>query len=167
MVTMDENSHKNEEQGSTPEGDVNSFSGKPALLETYLVQTASIEKNIDRRLATNRFNLSILTALAAVYGFTLSGDVAVPAKSQPTLLNGILLLVLLVSVSWFFQVLRYREVSRVKHEVAIGIESELGLSRVAEEDAKFRASSTGIEQTLSELILPIAVAVFSIWALAN
>lgn len=164
---MEENLHEKEEEGSSSKDDVTSFSGKPALLEAYLLQSASIEKNIDRRLSTNRFSLSILTALAAVYGFTLSGDAAIPADLRPTLLNGALLLALLVSISWFFQILRFREVSRVKHEVAIEIESALGLARVTKENAMFKTSSTIVEQTLSELVLPVAVAGCSIWALVT
>jgi len=137
------------------------------LLEVYLDECATIEKNIDRRLAANRFNVSIITALAAVAGVIVSDKVQVPNDAQSSLLMAIAAIAFVVSVSWFFQILRFREVSRVKHEVASDLEKQLGVSRIRLEAEKFKTSSTIIEQTLSELLLPGSIVVALLWLLLS
>lgn len=151
-----------EERSSSAE--LLSFSAKPVHVEAYLEHCSSIEKNIDRRMAAGRFNLSILTALGAANGFILSTETPVTTDFQVRLQTGSAILALLVCIFWFFQILRFREVSRIKHEVAIELEKEIGILRVQRELDAFRQSKIFLEQTVSEIMLPVSVSAIVFWA---
>lgn len=142
-----------------------SYAGRPAQLEAYLDLCQSIEKNIDRRMASNRFNLSILTALGAIAGLVLSSEVDLDTALKAKSLSTVAFAALFVCISWVFQVLRFREVSRIKHEVAIELETRLDLEKVSLEDVKFKKSSSFVEQTISEMLLPLFIMGVLIWNL--
>lgn len=136
-----------------------SFNNKPILLEIYTKLLDSIEKNIDRRYIVNRFNLSILGALSAAFGFI--SNIAAEGNSSPLGLteNIFLAMVSLVSIVWLFQILRFREVSRIKHEVAMRIEQDLQAFGVTLEHQIETKSRTVVPYTTLELMFPASVLV--------
>lgn len=162
---MSEDLHGSGSERSPISSDLTSFSGRPVHVEAYLEQCSSIEKNIDRRMAAGRFNLSVLTALGAVNGVIISSDTPADAALLVKLQTGSSVLALLVCISWIFQILRFREVSRIKHEVAIELEKEIGVKRVLNESNAFKQSGGFLEQTLSEVLLPLSLSALVIWSI--
>jgi len=136
-----------------------SFNNKPILLEIYTKLLDSIEKNIDRRYIVNRFNLSILGVLSAAFGFTINSA----AEGNPSPLglteNIYLAMVSLISLVWLFQILRFREVSRIKHDVAMKIEKDLQAFGVTLEHQIETKSRTVLSYTILELMFPAGVLV--------
>ncbi|MGO4910173.1 hypothetical protein ACEN2J_17805 [Pseudorhodobacter sp. W20_MBD10_FR17] len=138
-----------------------SFNNKPLTLEIYLKIVDSIEKNIDRRYQLNRFNLSVLGALAAAFGFIQSGSVApttVPVDLSMKILATISSVTCLV---WIFQVLRFREISRIKHQAAMRLEVQLQVLGITLEDEIEQESKTLLSYTLLELFFPVVALIGS------
>lgn len=142
-----------------------SYNGRPAQLEAYLQHCQTIEENMNRRLATGRFNLSILTALGAIFGFIMTPESGIEREVFDRTSTLLAVVGILVCLSWVFQILRFREVSRVKHLVATQLEGQLGIEKVALEERMFAKSSTVIEHTLVEIILPGTVMILLVYGI--
>lgn len=121
------------------------------LLKEYY---GSIERNIERRHQTNKFNFTAVGGIAAAIGFLQTRDpshgVNFGALPKAILICGVVFCIL-----WIFQILRYREVSEIKHQVAIELEEELGVSIFRRERDKAKSHSTVIDYTLIEIGIPL------------
>ena len=142
--------------------DFNTFDGKPAKIAAYFEFCRSIETNIDRRYQANRFNLSILTALWVSLGYLLTAHGEVSPDVSGKVAMAINVVWFVISVIWFFQILRFREVSRVKYAVATELEKELGISVYAKEEEVFSRSSSVIEYTQIEMMLPLLSGIMAV-----
>lgn len=143
--------------------DCKGFDTRSAKLSVYLAYCEGIEKNIDRRYGTNRFYFTVLAGFGAALGFLLSPTELAGAALGERVLAFLSAAWFVTSISWFFQVLRFREVSRMKFEVAIAMEMELDIHAYSVESKKFERGSSFIQFTQIELILPLASMVFSSW----
>jgi len=134
-----------------------------AAIAVYSEVCSSIEANMDRRLTVNRFNFSLLAAVGAGVGLVFSSDVTIDPEFRGKLLTTAALVCVVISVGWVFQILRFREVARVKHLVAEEIEQHLGVDRTKLEMKHFAKSPFRIEHTLSELFFPLSILAIVIW----
>lgn len=143
------------------DADFNAFDGRPAKLAAYFEFCQSIEKNIDRRYQTNRFNLSILTALWVALGYLLTSQSAISPDDSIKVAIAINIVWLAISIIWFFQILRFREVSRTKYQVACELELELGINIYRREE-ELSSSSSVIEYTQIERMLPLLSGIMAV-----
>lgn len=137
--------------------------GNDAAIAVYAEVCSSIEANMDRRLTVNRFNFSLLAAVGAGVGLIFSSDVTIEPEFRGKLLTTAALVCVVISVGWVFQILRFREVARVKHLVAEEIEGELGVERTKLEMKHFATSPFRLEHTLSELFFPLSILGIVMW----
>ena len=144
------------------DADFNTYDGKPAKIAAYFEFCRSIESNIDRRYQANRFNLSILTALWVSLGYLLTAQGDLPPEVSAKVSTAINVVWFTISVIWFFQILRFREVSRVKYAVATELEQELGISVYVKEEEMFSRSSSVIEYTKIEMMLPVLSGIMAV-----
>jgi hypothetical protein len=142
--------------------DFNTFDGRPAKLAAYFEFCRSIENNIDRRYQANRFNLSILTALWVSLGYLLTSQSAISLNDSVKVATAINAVWFVISIIWFFQILRFREVSRIKHKIATELELELGISVYVREEAALARSSSIIEYTQIEGMLPVLSGIIAV-----
>lgn len=121
------------------------------LLKEYY---GSIERNIERRHQTNKFNFTAVGGVAAAIGFLQYRD---PSHSVNfgALPTAILLCGIAFCILWIFQLLRYREVSEIKHQVAIELEDQLGVSIFRREREIGKSHSTVVDYTFIEIGVPI------------
>lgn len=145
--------------------DFNSFGSKPAKLEGYLSYLQSIERNIDRRAAMNKMNLSVLIPALTAYALLKSAPSLVDITDLAFAANLLLVLSALISLIWIFQILRFREVSRIKFEVASKLESDLGLHITTLEEEIEARSRSFISYTHLELFIPICALIGSCYVL--
>lgn len=128
----------------------------------YINYRDSIEKNIDRRYSVTKFNFSVIGAVGVGYGFLKSDKISVAAPVSSTLASTMLILSAIFCVVWVFQILRFREVSRIKHEVAIEMEKNLGISAVISEEEKFMKNSSIVEYTYIEIFFPVMAGILCV-----
>ncbi len=137
------------------EAEFTSYASRPSKLEGYLAFIQSIERNIDRRSSVNRFNLSILLPAYTAYAIAQTSPALQAIPSADVIKSLILFFCFVTSLVWAFQILRFREISRIKFEVLNKAESELGLNFFSEE-AKIEATSrTIVSYTHLEMFAPL------------
>lgn len=138
-----------------------SRSENPEILDAYVQYCDGIERNIDRRYAVNRFNFYAVGAFASAIWFLNSKDISVDSELKSYSIFFVSAIWLLHSVTWVFQILRFREVSKHKHAVAIDIESRLGVELLGAEAKLLKSGSSFVNYTALELVLPITSAAFA------
>ncbi len=142
--------------------DSKSFYDGSAKLTVYINYCDAIEKNIDRRYLTNRFYFTVLAATIAAIGYLTAPSDHLSSSfinHAPKLLS---VAWFVISISWLFQILRFREISRVKFEVALEMEKELEIAAYSRESVVTRRSNFCFEYTQIELLLPAASILFSV-----
>ena len=138
-----------------------SFQNKPADLEAYLWFVQTIENNIERRYATNKFYLSAVSALIGACLIFSTEQAYTVLDEEIELLKVVALLVGFLSISWFFHILRFREISRNKYSTAIEMEGELQMNCLRREEDVMKRHSSIVEFTIIETLFPVVSGIAS------
>lgn len=139
-----------------------SYGGKPALLEAYLVFVQSIERTIDRRQSTHKFYLSITSAIAAAFGYSISYDGVVDSAKVLAFQNALLVSAFFISIVWLFNTLKFRESSKIKFATAIHLEEALGIECISIEERLSQKMKGIIDFTLIEVIFPMLIGILAV-----
>ena len=134
-----------------------SYGGKPALLEAYLAFIQSIDRTIDRRQSTHKFYLSIMSAIAAAFGYSISYDGAIEPSKMLAFENALLISAFFISIVWLFNTLKFRESSKIKFATAIHLEEALGIECIRVEEGLSQKMKGIIDFTLIEVIFPVLI----------
>jgi hypothetical protein len=132
-------------------------------LEAYRQVCQSIDATIERRLSMNRFYLSIVTAIAAGYGLVVSSD-KISENIEYKLILSLSVIGISICIIWISQIIRSRNLSSVKHQIAIEIEKEISIKNLTIEEKMVSNVKGFYEHTISEIFIP---SVFIVVTLLN
>jgi len=131
--------------------------------EIYRLYVDTAERNIDRRIETNKFYLTLVAGIFVAYAFLLEGKLKTPPQSLDlvsTIAHWTLpVLLLIVSVTWFLALRTFRSISSAKYKVIGEMEGNLPYSPFGREwEARTRfLTGSGVEMIVPVLFFLIAL----------
>jgi hypothetical protein len=128
-----------------------------ADLEIYAYYCESVEKNIDRRYGVNKFNFSIAGAIGISYGFLKAEKTSITPENSIFLVKILLVSCIIFSIVWVVQILRFREVSRIKYEVLLDMEKFFRYRPFTSEMERLSRNSGIADYTNIEVLFPILI----------
>ena len=154
---------------------------KPHLLEQYKLYVEMADRVSQRRDQSNRFYVTIVSALAAIV--VIIARLGVPADGTEVMLSASVAFVvaglfgLALSVVWFFNIRSYRMLNRAKFKVINRMEKQLPFAAYKKEwkiarPAKGRRpyfQLTRVEQYVPVIfmVLSIALIIYAVYLLGN
>jgi hypothetical protein len=132
--------------------------------ELYRLYVETAEKNIDRRMETNKFYLTLVAGIFVAYAFLLEGKLLTAPQSVDlvhTIAHWTLpVLLLIVSVTWFLSLRTFRSISSAKFKVIGEMEGSLPYNPFGREwEARNRfLTGSGVEVIVPVVFILIAIA---------
>jgi hypothetical protein len=131
--------------------------------EIYRLYVDTAERNIDRRIETNKFYLTLVAGIFVAYAFLLEGKLHTAPQSVD-LIHAIAhwtlpVLLLIVSVTWFLSLRTFRSISAAKYKVIGDMERLLPYDPFGKEwDARTKfLTGSGVEMIVPVLFFLIAL----------
>jgi hypothetical protein len=138
---------------------MNTNNNTPFLLEQYKLCVEMADRVSSRRIQTNQFYLSLLTALLGIVAFALNKDSTL-IHIHYFVLFPIALLGLLLCLVWYFNLESYRQLNSGKFQVINDMETQLPYACFTEEWQKLKADDPKgyFRQTKIEKFIPMIMA---------
>ena len=136
-------------------------------IEVYRLYVDTAERNIDRRVETNKFYLTLVAGIFVAYAFLLEGKL-LTAPQGVDLLHTIAhwtlpVLLLIVSVVWFLALRTFRSISSAKYKVIGAMENSLPFNPFGRE---WDARNKFLTGTSVETIVPLLFCLIALCGLA-
>ena len=136
-------------------------------VELYRLYVDTAERNIDRRIETNKFYLTLVAGIFVAYAFLLEGKLKTAPQSLD-LVSAIAhwtlpVLLLIVSITWFLSIRTFRSISSAKYKVIAEMEGNLPNAPFGKEWVARNKFLTG---SGVEMIVPLLFALMALSGLA-
>lgn len=136
-------------------------------IEIYKIYVESAEKNIDRRLQSNRYFFSLVGAIFASYVVIGQLKETNQAKTLFDLAESLMpIFLLILSVAWLLSVRAFRALSKAKYSVIAKLESNEKFKKKPFTDEWKEHDVNYFTGTRVEMSIPILFIVISLIALA-